>query len=195
MGARKNKSSNSSRFALRADSGLYMGNVFPLISGRTVIGRSVEVEVPVDDTKVSRAHAALDFQAGHPVVVDLGSTNGTFVNGLKVEHVKRVVPGDKIRVGSSTFVLELFDEAKQRLKKTWKAPTQAIMRSSINKVSAALDGATQVAKAPLRMSADSTGIRWQWLLDTKVWQKNKKSLEPWILAFLCGALLVVALWL
>jgi pSer/pThr/pTyr-binding forkhead associated (FHA) protein len=190
MAARKQKSPHaSSRFALRSDSGLFMGNLYPLASHRTVIGRSVEVEIPVDDTKVSRAHAALDFQAGHPVVVDLGSTNGTFVNGIKVNHLKRVSIGDKIRIGSSVFILELFDEAKGKLKKTWRAPTQAIMRKDIQ----APVVSEQVTQVKTMAAREETGIRWRWLIDTKVWKQNKKSIEPWVLGVICLGLLLIAL--
>ncbi len=201
MAARKQKSSGTtiktsphSKFALRADSGLSLGNVFPLAPSRTVIGRSVEAEIPVDDTQVSRSHAALDIQSGRPVVVDLGSTNGTYVNGVRVKNVKRILVGDKIRIGSAVFVLELFDDAKAKLKKTWRSTTQVAVRSEV--ITPALPpmvSAKEPSEKKIVPKVEATGIEWQKFLDKSFWKSNKRELEPWALGAICIGLLLIAL--
>jgi len=115
------------KLALRADSGLSIGTIYPLVSKRNILGRSVEVEVPVDDTKVSRIHASIDEQNGFYYIVDLGSTNGTYLNSEKVQHSLRINPGDQIRLGSTVYIVEFLDYAKSLCGKTWKEPTRAIM--------------------------------------------------------------------
>lgn len=69
------------------------------------IGRMPECEVMLSDQNVSRRHAEVRRQGGEFVVVDLGSTNGTKVNGSGVKE-RRLVDGDEIIVGSSTLRFE-----------------------------------------------------------------------------------------
>jgi len=70
--------------------------VFP--QGEVTVGRSREVEVRVDNPDVSRRHATIYLSEGSVVVKDLGSTNGTMVNGYPVESTV-VRPTDVIRIG------------------------------------------------------------------------------------------------
>ena len=50
------------------------------------IGRLEDNDLIIDDPRVSRNHAELRYHEGHYVIVDLGSTGGTFVNGVKIER-------------------------------------------------------------------------------------------------------------
>jgi hypothetical protein len=71
----------------------------PVIS----LGRRFDNDIVVDDARVSRAHAQLRLRFGRYVVYDLGSTSGTFVNGLKVEEcVLRA--GDVISLGGIPLI-------------------------------------------------------------------------------------------
>ena len=81
------------------------GRVVPVRSSRVVVGRSRECDVRVDDSNVSRRHFEL-VQDGPTAwaVVDLGSTNGTEVNGRRVRRKVRVEDGDRITAGSSELV-------------------------------------------------------------------------------------------
>jgi len=77
--------------------------VFP-VSGPTVIGRDPRADIIVDHETVSRSHAQLTERDGGLLVVDLGSANGTTVNGQVVsEWVAR--PGDVVAFGDLTFEL------------------------------------------------------------------------------------------
>ena len=69
------------------------------------IGRSPEADVVVLDEKVSRVHCGIRLWDGEFFIKDLKSRNGTTVNGQRVEMV-RLNPGDRIRVGSTTFQFE-----------------------------------------------------------------------------------------
>ncbi|MBY5163987.1 FhaA domain-containing protein [Salsipaludibacter albus] len=75
------------------------GQVLDLVTGRYTIGRLATCDLPVDSTTVSREHAALLKRNDTWWVVDLGSTNGTRVNGVRAsEHPVR--PGDTLKVGT-----------------------------------------------------------------------------------------------
>lgn len=119
--------SQNLKLALRSDSGLGIGMVYPLTNKRNVLGRSVDVDVPVEDSKVSRNHASIDLQNGFHYLVDLGSTNGTYLNGKRLATSKRISLGDRIRVGSAVYVVELLDQAKAGLSKHWRESTRILM--------------------------------------------------------------------
>ena len=78
---------------------------FPLEDTRTTIGKSDQNSVPVpDDATASHLHAVLErFPAGW-CVTDLGSTNGTWVNGERIWTSHRLRPGDEIRVGQTRLI-------------------------------------------------------------------------------------------
>ena len=81
------------------------GRVVPLSSDRVVIGRSRECEVRVEDGNVSRRHAELSRDGGSDwTVVDLGSTNGTEVNGRRITKRTSLDDGDRIGVGGTELV-------------------------------------------------------------------------------------------
>jgi diguanylate cyclase (GGDEF)-like protein len=83
------------------------------LEGKTfIIGRGADCDVRLDDNLASRQHARLMTAAGGSVycVHDLGSTNGTFVNGQLVEDPYALHDGDKIRVGRHVFKYALLDE-------------------------------------------------------------------------------------
>lgn len=67
-----------------------------------VIGRE-GTDIVVADPEVSRRHAAIREHGGGVAIEDLGSTNGTLVNGNKVEGVQPLSDGDSVRVGNTVF--------------------------------------------------------------------------------------------
>jgi hypothetical protein len=74
------------------------------VTGTTVIGRGAETDLQLTDTGVSRRHAELRVVAGALEVHDLGSTNGTWVNGRRVQAAS-LRDGDKVTVGSTELVV------------------------------------------------------------------------------------------
>jgi hypothetical protein len=76
------------------------------ISGAPVrIGRAPECELVLKDTRVSRRHARLHARNGVLVLTDLGSTNGTRVNGHRVTEMA-LGAGDKIEIGDTSLMVE-----------------------------------------------------------------------------------------
>jgi len=76
----------------------------PLREGTTVIGRGAEVDVQLTDTGVSRRHAEVTVGAAGIRITDLGSTNGTYVNGIRVTTTT-LNDGDLVTVGGTDLVL------------------------------------------------------------------------------------------
>jgi pSer/pThr/pTyr-binding forkhead associated (FHA) protein/tetratricopeptide (TPR) repeat protein len=75
---------------------------YPLLSTETVVGRSPELPVAVPDPLVSSQHCKIVRRGNVYALVDLGSENGTRVNGVRVSS-KELTQGDQIRVGGFTF--------------------------------------------------------------------------------------------
>ncbi len=70
------------------------------------VGRNDENEIFLVDPSVSRYHALVETEAGFPIVHDLDSTNGSFVNGERVK-IARLEPGDTVMFGKTTLRLEI----------------------------------------------------------------------------------------
>ena len=98
--------SPSKIYALKFISGKYQGGEFPLKAEKQiVIGRSSELDMVLVEDMVSRKHARISVNgAGNISIEDLGSTNGTFVNGEKVKQAL-LKEGDRILIGTSILKL------------------------------------------------------------------------------------------
>jgi len=130
----------ASNYALKFISGKYQGGEFPLKRDKqVVIGRSSELDMVLVEDMVSRKHAKITVSEGKILIEDLGSTNGTFVNGEKIKQA-RLKEGDRILIGTSILKLvhhqgaaisaELDDRAvKQKLEEA--AAVQARKGSSM----------------------------------------------------------------
>jgi FHA domain-containing protein len=79
------------------------GTRHELTNGRNVIGRGTEADIRLPDTGVSRKHVDVVLDAGTAVAEDLGSTNGTLVNGRRISR-QPLADGDVIRIGHSVLV-------------------------------------------------------------------------------------------
>jgi hypothetical protein len=71
------------------------------------LGRSRQCDVVLDDPNVSRQHAEIRPRGGSWVLTDLGSTNGSRINGRTVERAEVIKPGDEIEVGATVLRFEL----------------------------------------------------------------------------------------
>ena len=92
-------------WTLRFISGKYQGGEFPLRPNREiVIGRSSDLDMVLVEDMVSRKHAKIATDGRLVSIQDLGSTNGTFVNGEKIRSMQ-LKDGDRILVGTSIIKL------------------------------------------------------------------------------------------
>ena len=73
---------------------------------KAVIGRSHGNTVRIPSAEVSRQHCRLVQKDGLVTVCDLGSVNGTQLNGMQIHSEEVVRPGDRVRVGPVTFIVE-----------------------------------------------------------------------------------------
>ncbi|HVZ88701.1 MAG TPA: GGDEF domain-containing protein [Polyangia bacterium] len=93
------------------------GEMHRLQGIRSVLGRAESAAIRLLDDGISREHAAVERDGGKLILRDLGSTNGTFCNGTKVEH-RDLVDGDKISLGASTILKFTYqDQVDERYQK------------------------------------------------------------------------------
>ena len=100
-----------SRAELTGVSSAVSGQSFPLTSSRIIVGRGDHCDLRLEDGSVSSEHARLVRDSGGWRIVNLLSTNGTFVNGQKVSS-SAVKDGDRIGFGGVEFILHDPDESK-----------------------------------------------------------------------------------
>lgn len=91
---------------LLAVEGPYMGQAFPLYAPSQTIGRDPARDIALTaDTTISRGHAHVAQENGQHVLYDDGSSNGTFVNNVRIS-VQTLAPGDIIQMGATKFRYE-----------------------------------------------------------------------------------------
>src|SRR6516164_8421029 len=74
-------------------------NTIKLNDGITIVGRHNDCQLRIKSSQVSRKHCELFEKKGMLLVKDLGSANGTLVNGKKVEGQRVLEPGDELTIG------------------------------------------------------------------------------------------------
>jgi hypothetical protein len=91
------------KYVLRGVSGALFSKVFP-VTGPVVMGRAAECDISVPADEISRRHALVKPTPEGLAVEDLGSSNGTFINGKRVQH-GFLNPGDELRLDAVRFIL------------------------------------------------------------------------------------------
>jgi hypothetical protein len=98
------RSRRAEAFALRLLKGM-PGEQLYRVSGATRIGRNEQSDIVLMDPSVSRIHALLDVREGELTIRDEGSSNGTFVNGRRIQN-SALQPGDIIAFGKTEMRVE-----------------------------------------------------------------------------------------
>ena len=94
-----------SQFQFVMRSGPTPGVVFTLDGDQIHLGRDAANGVAINDAEISRKHSRLSFQGGKYVLEDLGSTNGTFVNGQRLAGPVVLKPGDVVSLGEHIVLM------------------------------------------------------------------------------------------
>ena len=95
------------------------------------MGRSTDNSVQIADGQASRLHAEVRYENGRHHIVDLGSTNGTFVNGIQIEKTYTLSHGDIITIGPPNYATNHRDYPRTPIsnsetsKARWLAPRQS----------------------------------------------------------------------
>jgi diguanylate cyclase (GGDEF)-like protein len=106
------------RATLTVLTGLSAGQVYLLDEAETIVGRGLDATLVLEDSSISRHHAKLmDIGKGKYVLVDMGSTNGTFLRGRPITEAN-VFSGDRIQLGPNVVLrFSLTDETEESLQR------------------------------------------------------------------------------
>jgi hypothetical protein len=95
------------RLVVVDSSALPEGDVYGIDSTALTVGRSSDNDLPLDgDEFASAHHARFQPRRDGVYIEDVGSTNGTYVNGILLERDRRLVPGDVVRIGETDLRFE-----------------------------------------------------------------------------------------
>src|SRR5512132_2092073 len=95
----------TSQYQLIMRSGPTPGAAYTLEGDQITIGRDSSNTITINDAEISRRHARLTYQGGKYVLEDLGSTNGTFVNGQRLAGPRVLKPGEVVSFGEQIVLV------------------------------------------------------------------------------------------
>src|SRR6187200_1824357 len=121
--------------------GIDKGRVFRDLPTPVTIGREEGNMLRLNDERVSRFHAKVQFDNSEVILTDLESTNGTRVNG-NVVQIRRLKPGDRIGVGRSLILFGSEQEIRDRM-------------DQLSSLSTAAPGSASVASIPVTVHAQT----------------------------------------
>lgn len=116
-------------------SGSQIGRSFPIVHEEFMIGRATNCDLSIEDDLVSRHHCKITLRPDGAELIDLGSTNGTLVNGRKIEKVTKLQEGDQIQVGAVTILkYHLQEEVEAKFfSQLFDAATRDFLTNAYNK--------------------------------------------------------------
>ncbi|MBQ9069408.1 MAG: FHA domain-containing protein, partial [Eggerthellaceae bacterium] len=89
---------------LTIQAGSNRGNTYDLPANDFVIGREAKCYIVVDDGKVSREHVKFVYTSGSWSALDMGSVNGTYINGQRLSGQQQLNNGDTVKIGDTILV-------------------------------------------------------------------------------------------
>jgi hypothetical protein len=177
-------------FQLVMRSGPTPGKTYSIEKGEITIGRDTTNDIVINDAEVSRKHSRLLLQSGGFVLEDMGSTNGTFVDGQRLMGPHNLRPGELIMLGeniSLSFEAAQFDPnatvvASSPLPR--EAPAPSPVRESY------VEPARPVTPPPAYAGQVPTGPAEELEIQAPEAPPKKSNTRTWLLAG-CGCLILI----
>jgi len=145
-----------SEFHFVMRSGPTPGKVFPIEGTDITIGRDANQTISINDAEISRKHAKMTLRGSAYVIQDLGSTNGTFVNGNRISGIQVLNPNDIVSFGENIVLMyELVADPNATIMAS-KAPKTAAGIQKPAPAPASVPAPTPVYTTPAQTTKDTT---------------------------------------
>ena len=118
------------RLSLVCVTGADLGRMFRVGMSEVIIGRG-DVDIALTATEVSRRHARIFVGAEGITLEDLGSSNGTFVNGTRVHSSVPLRVGDHVQIGTTVLVFAQRDELEERMQRVQRLEAMGTLASGL----------------------------------------------------------------
>ena len=113
------------------------GKVYRLDAGECLLGRRLDCHICIPDQRISRRHARIRREGDGYALEDLGSCNGSFVNGRRIQGSSRLRHGDEVEIGASRFRIDLSDDMVAQAESTSVRITQDTPEHTLNMIEVA----------------------------------------------------------
>ena len=107
-----------------------LGRTFPVTGKAALIGRGA-VDVALHSNDVSRNHARIACSGEEVTIADLGSANGTFVNGTRISGTSQLKIGDRVQIGATQLVFSRHDELEARMRQLQRLEAMGTMAGGL----------------------------------------------------------------
>ena len=114
-----------------------VGKTYRLDAGECLIGRRLDCHICIPDQRISRRHARIRREGDGYALEDLGSCNGSFVNGRRIQGSSRLRHGDDVEIGASRFRIDLSDDMVAQAESTSVRITQDTAEHTLNMIEVA----------------------------------------------------------
>jgi serine phosphatase RsbU (regulator of sigma subunit) len=141
------RETTSGRMGLRVQVGTRQLGVVPVGRTHLSIGRSPRAQLTIDDPFASRLHAEVWYDGESGWLSDLGSSNGTFLNGSRISGAVQIFPGDRVRIGETLLTLEASEAVTQTAPQPVQQPDSRTSRD-LAALIASVQQATGAAATP-----------------------------------------------
>ncbi|MEM9413104.1 MAG: FHA domain-containing protein, partial [Planctomycetota bacterium] len=98
----------SSKIRIQVAKGADAGRTFEVLKNRSlVVGRGSKSDTKLIDPEISRVHFSVEYNSGRILVADLGSSTGTYLNGVRIDRTTEADTGDEIMAGGTRMFLSV----------------------------------------------------------------------------------------
>lgn len=125
---------------LRILEGRHAGQEMRVVKNKFLVGRAEDCHLRPNSEKISRYHSCITMENGRVTICDMGSKNGTLVNGVRIEDERELKAGDVIEFGPLKFEVRPSTDIKRQKKPVVKSVKEAVARTA----QAAHDSSTEL---------------------------------------------------
>lgn len=184
-------------YQLMMRSGVKAGKSYPVDQEETLIGRDLANDIAVPDPEVSRRHARFLMREDSVFIEDLGSTNGTFLNGERISTTQQLRLGDIVTLGENvSMVFEKFTPEEDMTMVTpdiEKTPPPTVKEKEPEAVAYQPPAQPAVFQQPVAAAPRAVAPVQPEPLDEEVEEEIKRGMPTWLIILILAIVIIVVI--